>query len=291
MVLARILDDPTFGVLNSLIFFNQVEIVTHLQQNTPFLTKLFNLIDGEDTSPAKRKDAVCFIQQCCSIAKNLQGPARQALYGNLVQTGLLNVIAFALNEQEPLVRTAGTDILMAMIDHDPSMVRSHIFKSILENRKPLTDTLIDLLLLENDLGVRAQAADAIRVLLDPQQAPPEAMGRVSEQFLSKFRSNAAVNQQTESFIHDFYENGAKRLFQPLKDLEKRESVLNLSFNEISLYSHLVELLMYFVRQHLYRSKFFIASEAITSRIGQLLGSSQKHMKLSMLIVFITSRPI
>src|SRR6266542_2891188 len=36
VVLARILDDPTFSVLNSLIFFNQVDILQHLQANTPF---------------------------------------------------------------------------------------------------------------------------------------------------------------------------------------------------------------------------------------------------------------
>ena len=227
VVLARILDDPTFGVLNSLIFFNQVEVVTYLQGNTAFLKELFSLVDGPDATPSKRKDAVCFIQQCCAIAKNLQAPARQNLYANFIQNGLLNVIVFALAQQEAPIRIAGTDILVAMIDHDPSMVRSHIIKAITEKRTPLTDTLIDLLLVESDLGVKAQAADAIKVLLDPQQAPPppqEGVTRANEQqFLPKFRGNHAANQQTESFIQDFYENGAKKLFQPLKDLEGRES--------------------------------------------------------------------
>lgn len=36
VVLARILDDPTFSVLNSLIFFHQVDIVGHLQTNLSF---------------------------------------------------------------------------------------------------------------------------------------------------------------------------------------------------------------------------------------------------------------
>ena len=280
-MLARILDDPTFGVLNSLIFFNQVDIVTHLQQSPSFLKDLFSLIDGKDASPARRKDAVCFIQQCCAIAKNLQPQARQSLYGSFVQNGLLNVIVYALSQHEAAMRIAGTDILVAMIDHDPAMVRAHIFKAITEKRTPLTDTLIDLLLIENDLGVKAQAADAIKVLLDPQQAPPDGMGRMNEQFLAaRYKNNTAVSQQTDSFIQDFYDNGAKKLFQPLKDLEKRESVKNLTFNEVSLYCHLVDILMYFVRQHLYRSKFFIAQEAMTARVGQLLGSSQKHMKLS-----------
>ena len=280
VVLARILDDPTFGVLNSLIFFNQVDIVTHLQQSPTFLKDLFSLIDGKDASPVRRKDAVSFIQQCCAIAKNLQPQARQSLYGSFIQNGLLNVIVFALGQNEASIRIAGTDILVALIDHDPSMVRSHIVKAITEKRTPLTDTLIDLLLVENDLGVKAQAADAIKVLLDPQTAPPDGMARMNEQFLNKFRNNPAVTQQANSFIEDFYDNGAQKLFQPLKDLEKRDTVKDLSFNEVSLYCHLVDILMYFMRQHVYRSKFFIADEAIMARVGQLLGSSQKHMKLS-----------
>ena len=40
VVLARILDDPTFSVLNSMIFFNQVEIVGHIQVNSEFLRDL-----------------------------------------------------------------------------------------------------------------------------------------------------------------------------------------------------------------------------------------------------------
>ena len=228
VVLARILDDPTFSVLNSLIFYNQVEIVHFVQSNGDFLKELFSLIDGAETTAAKRKDAVYFLQQCCAIAKNLQANARQSLYTNFIQNGLLNVIVFALGQEEAPIRIAGTDILVAMIDHDPGMVRAHIFKAITEKKTPLTDTLIDLLLVEDDLGVKAQAADAIKVLLDPQQAqqaqqapPQDGMNRSNEQFLGKYRGNPMLNQHTESFIQDFYDNGAKKLFQPLKDLEKR----------------------------------------------------------------------
>lgn len=40
VVLARTLDDATFGTLNSFIFFNNVEIVTSIQNDTRFLTQL-----------------------------------------------------------------------------------------------------------------------------------------------------------------------------------------------------------------------------------------------------------
>ncbi len=227
VVLARILDDPTFGVLNSLIFFNQVDIISHLQSNPGYLEELFGIIDSRDADLKKKKDAVGFIQSCCAIAKSLQAPPRANLYTNFINHGLLRVITFAILNKDASIRVAGTDILVAMIDHDPGMVRAYIFKSINEKKIPLTDTLIELLLVEVDLGVKAQAADAIKVLLEPQQPAPaqpnDGMARQNGEFLSKLRANSAPNPQTESFIQHFYDFSANKLFKPLKDLEDRES--------------------------------------------------------------------
>ena len=225
MVLARILDDPTFSVLNSLIFFNQVDIVTHIQQNHAFLKELFRLINSPDTEIRQKKDAVCFIQQCCAIAKNLQAPGRVNLYSNFIQNGLLEVITFALLHKDASIRIAGTDILVAMIDHDPSLMRKHIFGSPGSQKTPLTDTLIELLLLEVDMGVKAQAADAIKVLLDPSNNPQgqENIARAGPEAMLRGRPLQPQNVQNEIFIQNFYAEPAKKLFKPLRDLEQRES--------------------------------------------------------------------
>lgn len=225
VVLARILDDPTFSVLNSLIFFHQVDIVQHLQANGAFLKELFGIFGVQEQSLQRKKDAVLFIQQCCAIAKSLQGNARAQLYQNFINHGLLDVIQYALKHQDASVRVAGTDILVALIDHDALLVRSYIFKAIQEKAKPLTDTLIELLLIEVDLGVKAQMADAIKILLDPNanSASLEALGRTSSDFLAKIRGSLPSLPQAESFISSFYDESARKLFQPLKDLEGRES--------------------------------------------------------------------
>ncbi|MCJ1458189.1 Platinum sensitivity protein [Mycoblastus sanguinarius] len=289
VVLARILDDPTFGVLNSLIFFNQVDIISHLQNNPGYLEELFGIIDSPGADLKRKKDAVGFIQSCCAIAKSLQAPPRANLYTNFINHGLLRVITFAILNKEASIRVAGTDILVAMIDHDPSMVRAYIFKSIGEKKVPLTETLIELLLVEVDLGVKAQAADAIKVLLEPQQPPPaqaqEGMGRQNGEFLSKLRNNSAPNPQTESFIQHFYEHSANKLFQPLKDLEKRETLSDITFHEVQLFNHLVEIIIYLSRTHQFRSKYYIFTEGLASRIAQLLSAPQKHLKLTALKFF------
>jgi protein phosphatase 4 regulatory subunit 3 len=187
VVLARILDDPTFSVLNSLIFFHQVDIVQHIQANTAFLKELFGIFGPQEVNVGRRKDAVLFIQQCCVVAKSLQANGRAQLYQNFIHNGLLDVIQYALKHQDATVRVAGTDVLAALIEHDALMVRSYIFKAIHERTKPLTDTLIELLLIEVDLGVKAQMADAIKVLLDPNgtSASLEAMSRANTDILAK----------------------------------------------------------------------------------------------------------
>ncbi|KAH6607213.1 hypothetical protein Trco_003526 [Trichoderma cornu-damae] len=148
VVLARILDDPTFSVLSSLIFFNQVEIVQHLQSDPAFLMNLFGIFSAHYADTRKRKEAVLFIQQCCAIAKTIQTPARQSLYINFLNHGLLRVIYYGLRHVDVAVRVGAMDILISIIDHDPQLIRQTIYRQMHEGSSSLLDALIDLLLVE-----------------------------------------------------------------------------------------------------------------------------------------------
>ncbi|KAK4962897.1 Platinum sensitivity protein [Elasticomyces elasticus] len=300
VVLARILDDPTFSVLNSLIFFHQVDIVNHLQSNQPFLGELFSIFadDADEVKLKKRKEAVLFIQNCCAVSKNIQAQSRAQLYQNFIHHGLFAVITFALRHHDASVRVAGTDILVALIDHDPHMVRNHIFNAMKEKTTPLTDTLIELLLVEVDLGVKSQMADAIKILLDPTSANALELMRAgqanSEIMAKRGQANGigphgpSASPQTEAFIANFYEGSAKRLFQPLKDLQHRATMMDLTVQETSMMTHLVDCLCFFIRQHTFRSKLFIIGENLHSRVAQLLACPHKYMKLSALKWFRTT---
>ena len=346
VVLARILDDPTFSVLNSLIFFYQVDVVNYLLADVEFLRQLFGIFrddshrpppPAESNGPAeaeedgqqspkgtqqalptpdhlhhdlpqrtKREDAVLFMRDCCAIAKNIQAQSRANLFQNFIHHGLFSVITYALRHHEASVRVAGTDILVALIDHDPGLVRNYCFQAIQAKDKnrnsaqggaqasegPLTDTLIELLLVEVDLGVKSQMADAIKILLDPSSA--NGMDMLARQANAEILAKRAGHQpgqagqqappQTEAFIAHFYDHSASRLFKPLMELDQRPAdvVKGLSVQETSLFTHLVEVLCFFVRQHSYRSKLFILSENLHSRIALLLGCAQKHMRLTAL---------
>ena len=278
VVLARILDDPTFSVLNSLIFFNQVDIVQHLLNNSGFLKDLFGIFADPNENQLRKKEAVLFIQQCCSIAKNLQPPARQTLYNNFIQHGLLQVVNFGLRNIDVAVRVGATDILVCMIDHDPQMIRHTIYRQLHEKQSPLTDTLIDLLLVEVDLGIRSQISDSLRVLLDSNPPQPHENGaKPTPEFVQR-RPQPPPDPQQELFLSNFYEHSAVRLFKPLLDLEKRTE-LNFNANEDGVFGYLNEILCFYIGKHQHRSKFFVMTYSVMQRYIQLLSCKEKHLQL------------
>lgn len=286
VVLARILDDGTFTALNSLIYFHQMHILNFVQTNVPFLKELFGLFANQSVDLQKKKDALHFIQNCCIIGKGLQAGARQTLYQSLIPAGLYTVIAFALRQPDARTRVAGTDILGAVLEHDPSLLRNQVCRAVSEEKsKPLTDVLIDLLLVEADLGVQSQIADSIKVLLDPIATPQPSIdpGTRNLDFLTKLRSNAS--NHSDAMLQKYHEEASRRLFKPLKDLEKRERMDNLTIQEVMLFSHLLEILSYFVRQYAIRNKVFHLSDHLAPRIAQLLSCPEKHLKLSVLKYF------
>lgn len=292
VVLARILDDPTFGVLNSLIFFNQVDIVQHLQNNTVFLKELFSIFAHDNTDLKRKEQAVQFLQQCAAIAKTLQMQSRANLLNNFIAHGLFAVITFAVKHPQPSMRTTGIDILVALLDHDPNMMRGYMLKAVSEKKTPLTDTLIDLLHAETDLGVKNQLADAIKILLDPQPPSNDPLGnRQNSEFMTKITRPQQMTQAqlaNEQFAQDNFDRSCRKLFKPLRDLQARETMHTLSYQEVSLFSYLVEILTFFVRQHSIRSRPFVVSENLPPRVAQLLEVPQKPLKLTALKFFRTA---
>ncbi|KAG6019788.1 hypothetical protein E4U41_003077, partial [Claviceps citrina] len=271
VVLARILDDPTFSMLSSVIFFNQVDIVQHLQANQGFLNDLFSIFNTRRRDRNKKKEAVLFIQQCCAIAKNLQAPARQSFYNNLMAHGLLQVIHFGLRHGDVAVRVGATDILVSIMEHDSQLIRQTMHRQVHDNQPSLVDSLIDLLLVEVNLGVKSQISDVLKVLVD-QGTPPHGpdWGRA--------RPHPPAEPQQELFFIRLYEQWAPKLFKPLVDLEKRSS-LNFAVQEASMFTHLVEILSFLIRQHHRYSRYFVMNNNLVQRVTQLLKCPDKYLRL------------
>ncbi|QSL65823.1 hypothetical protein MERGE_000101 [Pneumocystis wakefieldiae] len=269
VVLARIIDDLTFSILNTLIFFNQVDIIQHIQHNNEFLQELFGLFKDDSIEISRKLDAVVFIQQVCNVAKTLQNPSRISLYATFVENGLFDVILFALRSQ-PLICIAGAEILMAIIEHDPGYLRSFILNQMNKDDMSLLDVLISLLHNGTDLGVKAQVSEAIRILMDPVSA--------SNTFLKLNESTQKPNDSdTDKFLQLFYDKSVKFLFEPISNLDS--SVKEFSLISSALLVHLCELLCFFVKMHSFRSKFFILSSNISCKMAFLFTFPQKYIRL------------
>ncbi|KTW28309.1 uncharacterized protein T551_02728 [Pneumocystis jirovecii RU7] len=278
VVLARVIDDLTFSILNTLIFFNQVDIVQHFQHNDEFLKELFGLFKDDSVELKRKFDAVIFINQICNVGKTLQSASRVSLYTTLVANSLFDVVRFALYSESSIC-IAGAEILMAIIEYDPSLVRSFILDQVNINDKSLLDVLIDLLHYESDLGIKVQIYETIRVLMDPTSI---SLDSISKFDISLQKSSVS---DTDKFLQLFYDKSAKFLFEPILKLDLPTKEIDSISSTLLMY--LCELLCFFVKVHSFRSKFFILSTNISCKIASLFTFPEKYIRLASLRYFRT----
>ncbi|RIB17482.1 component of IIS longevity pathway SMK-1-domain-containing protein [Gigaspora rosea] len=282
VVFARVFDDPTSSILSSLIFFNHVDICKHFSQDDEFLEELFNILNEENGSPKRKRDVIMFVQQLCFIAKSIHVPHKKELYRSLARHGLFKVFDHSLVDNDPTVKTAGGEILASLLDTDASIIRSYIVKQAEEKKKTLAETIIERFIQDSDLGVKAQYAEALRLLLDMNAGLSE-MGFIVPESLSLLQPKH--DDDIDNFLNLFYEELISKMVKPVSDLEKEDEVLSLSPDIAALCFHICELLSFVIRQHTFRSKYFVLSTDISSKICMLFRSTEKYVKLAALRYF------
>lgn len=67
-----------------------------------------------------------------------------------------------------------------------------------------------------------QMADAVKILLDPtaNMQSLDAISRSNSEFFAKIRNHTTPHADT--FASELYKEGARKLFRPLIDLERRD---------------------------------------------------------------------
>ncbi|WRT63528.1 uncharacterized protein IL334_000433 [Kwoniella shivajii] len=284
VVLARLLDDPTFNILNGFVFFNQVDIINHIQSNDPLLTQLFNgfhepppldqdieKIKDEPLDERKR-DVVMFLHQLMIMGKGVQLPSRLALYRNLVERGLLFVCEWSFRRKEPHILHAGAEILTLAVEHDSNVVRMHVLKEDEVKRRTLIMEIIGLLHSTKNLGLMSQMSDTLKTLLE---SPPE-----NEAFVARTKEGPV----TENFSTMFYETSANNLFKPLLEAPDIKAELTkspkfrLTREHITLLQLLVELLSFCVLNHTHKGSYFILSNPISKKVVNLLYVKDKPLR-------------
>lgn len=146
----------------------------------------------------RRREVVFLVQQLCVMGKNVQLPARMALFRTLVDRGILFAVQWALSQPETsgdgrqMIAAAG-EILTTLLDHDLNGVRGHVLKQLgaMEKEKangkkiPEKETVLvlmcRLLVRSRDLAVQSQVGEALKTLLEIQGDVPEP--HVSSRFM------------------------------------------------------------------------------------------------------------
>jgi protein phosphatase-4 regulatory subunit 3 len=229
VVLARLLDDPTFGILNGFIFFNQVDIVGHIQSDESLLIELFSRFrnGNEPNEPnagasldEKKRDTVMFLHQLMLMGKQIQVPTRLALYRNLLDRGLLSVCEWAFQRHEAQILHAAAEMLTLVVDHDVNAVRGHVLKEEADKRPTLIVEMVQLMTATKNLGLLSQMSDILKTLLETAPEGEVSAATVAtgvwltrQSFVQKREGPTA-----ESFVTFFYDSCAARLFVPLLEL-------------------------------------------------------------------------
>jgi protein phosphatase-4 regulatory subunit 3 len=189
VVLARVLDDPTFGILNGFVFFNQVDIINHIQSNESFLTELFADFKEQpgDAKPLenealdeRKRDIVMFLQQLMLMGKGVQVPNRLALYRCLLDRGLLSVCEWAFKRQEAQLLHATAEIVTLAVEHDVNAVRMLGLKENEANKRTLMEEIIDMLVVSRNLGLLSQMTDTMRTLLESNESEVGSRVKVAD---------------------------------------------------------------------------------------------------------------
>ncbi|EJD53799.1 DUF625-domain-containing protein [Auricularia subglabra TFB-10046 SS5] len=339
VVLSRALDDTTFNVLNSCIIFNQIDIISHIQQDESFMKQLVSMfvdvrwwnsmgLNGRvgnrypsggkpttpngDASPAaptdtQKRDVVFLIQQLCVMGKNVQLPARMALFRSIVEQGVLHALQWALaygaeHSDRQLTSTAG-EVLTQLVEHDTAGTRAHVLRQVSSraeaekdkvagkqsppshaprDTEPLLGEMIRVLTGSHEWALKSQMADALRTMLD---SPQEGQGILTA--LRALRPKDDPNH--DSFLDHFYKVWVNDLFRPLEDVPefKSTSVATLKFtkDQANLFLYLCDLLSAFILQHSFRSQIFLFTSKLHLRVATLLRAKDKHVRLAAIRFF------
>ncbi|KIK67617.1 hypothetical protein GYMLUDRAFT_36354 [Collybiopsis luxurians FD-317 M1] len=380
VVLARVLDDSTFNVLNSCIIFNQIDIIQHVQQDNAFLrdiVKLYvdeemlsggakkpqpqqqvngqvdpsdpasspKLMNGTQISPSGhssdpvpssspptsvptqsqpyafappedmseqalelRRSVIFLVQQLCVMGKNVQLPARLALFRTLVDRGVLFAVQWALGlpEKDPVSKvmiSAGGEVLATLLDHDLNGVRGHVLKQIVAIEKERlagkrgadkAETIVELccrnMAQSKDLAVQSQVGDALKVWLDvplTTDSFPSGGSEATQAMASKMTRKD--DPGTERFMDYFYKDCIRILFKPMSDLPEwrnvTESIYPLTREQTNRYVYLCDMLYNFSLQHQFRSHFYLLSSNVVLRLATLLKAKEKHLRHAAFRIF------
>lgn len=263
VVMPRVLDDATFTTLNTLIYFNNIEIISQISADDAYLPAIFAEIvghaTGATTDPDRIKDCVLFLDEFFNLTKALQLKRRTEMFRDLCTKGLLDVFVVTIDWEDKAVRMATTDIFACVVTHDPALMVEYLM-SEQAAEYPLFQKIMFRLTSDPEDGVQTQLTESLRVLLDME--------------------SLKESPRQEDFLDLFYAKMIQILVEPFRardpggDDGERPELRGFIKNNIS------DLLSFCIQQHGFRCKYFILSNNVAANVLQLALSPEMYLALA-----------
>lgn len=267
VILPRVLDEATFATLNSIIHTNNGAVVSALKDDSAFIQELFGKLKSPDTPDEVKKNLILFLQEFCSLSKNLLLANQTRLFRDLVDNGLFEIVTSALQSEDRLLRLTGTDILIVVLNQDPSLLRTFLTQQ-------QGNTLLGLLVkgMSTDYGedMHCQFLEIIRILLDPFTMAGSQRDSIVELFYEKHMDqlvdvitlSCPAKESTETsrkVTNNDYENGRPSSISP------------------DILSNITELLCFCVLHHSYRIKYYFLRNNVIEKVLCLTRRKEKYL--------------
>ncbi|XWS08505.1 hypothetical protein CRYUN_Cryun40dG0008300 [Craigia yunnanensis] len=163
VVLARVLDEATVASLNSIIHSNNAFVISLLKDDSTFIQELFARLRSPTTSAESKKNLVHFLHEFCSLSKSLQMVQQLRLFRELMNEGIFDIIADALQSQDKKLVLTGTDILILFLNQDPNLLCSYVVR---QEGIPLLGLLVKGMITDFGEDMHCQFLEILRSLLD-----------------------------------------------------------------------------------------------------------------------------
>lgn len=305
-ILSKFIDDQTFSALDDSIFSNQNQVIEFLKDSNisnNFLSTLFGYYKQEGEVDLKR-NGVRLIHQYITSTRNTPGFQRNDFVSLLTTYGLFDMIRFALNETDTQIRTSGMELIESVIKQDMLLVKSvdevdPILEGDSDKAKAtneelrisdditLMTLLSQVLLTEDNFGIKTQAFEALKNLLDVN------IGKMDENGTLVDPHNKHSNDiNTQDHFEEFYNKVAPILYGDIiklaqddndNDNDNDKPDKSLVCDQL-LYQQLCELFSYCVSSHdkKLQRQFFISNKILLGMMRLLEIDCKLTLKLSVI---------
>ncbi|KAG8192298.1 hypothetical protein JTE90_002121 [Oedothorax gibbosus] len=267
-----VFEENMLSTLSSFIFFNKVEIVTMIQEDSKFLAELFAQLTEESTDDQKRKELIMFLKEFCMFSQTLQPQSRESFFKILSSLGVLQALEITLSMDDPAIKSASTDILSYIVDFNPSMVREYALSQVNKLEDELCDNglinvIIDQMICDTDpeMGGAVHLCGILKILLDPE--------------------NMLATVNKSDFLNYFYKFCMHVLIAPVLAITTEDKPSKEDSQTAQLMGLILELLSFCVEHHTYHVKNYVMNKDLLRRILVLMKSKHTFLNLCALRFF------